>query len=319
MGLAARTLGCGAVTPAGTEGRAGGSALPPGRLVADRYEIVGSLGAGGTGVVYAARDLALGVDVALKTLSPGLISDGVSLERFRREIQSARRITHSNVCRIFDLGIEREGSTQLFFFTMELLPGQSLAQGLEGGRTFTIEETLPVAVQLADGLQAAHDQGIVHRDLKPANIMLSPLPAGARWPFRVTITDFGIALSDDQAAARLTLSQEIIGTPDYMAPEQVEPGPIGPAADVYALGLILYEMLAGRGAFDAGATPLATVLRRKQEAPRSLRLAVPNVDSVWEGTINRCLERDPARRFARVADVGRVLLGELGLPKRGRR
>ena len=148
-------------------------------MVAGRYKIVRSIGSGGTGEVFEALDTALGVSVALKALKPGLAGKAVQLERFRREIQAARKVTHPNVCRIFDIGIENAPSGRTrFFLTMELLAGTSLADRLERGDKYLPEEALPIAEQIADGLDAAHAAGVIHRDLKPGNIMLLPPPTG---------------------------------------------------------------------------------------------------------------------------------------------
>ena len=289
--------------------------FPIGHLVAARYAIVRFIGAGGAGEVYEAFDGGLGVNVALKVLDPIHAQDAVQLERFRREIQSARKVTHRNVCRIFDLGVEKVENTKRFFLTMELLNGTSLAEAPRKQRRYTADETLPIVTQIAEGLQAAHDAGVIHRDLKPGNIMLVPSSSEPEEPntaSRTVITDFGLALSDEQT--RLTRSDELVGTPAYMAPEQSEPGVITAAADIYALGLIMYEMLAGRPPFDVGPTPLATVLLRKDVPPRPLRDLLPDVDPAWEVTIHRCLEREPEDRFARALDVVASLRG--GLPPR---
>jgi len=285
------------------------SAFAAGDLVASRYKIVRQIGSGGTGEVYEALDTALGVSVALKALKPALAGKAVQLERFRREIQTARKVTHPNVCRIFDIVIESAPSGRnRFFLTMELLVGPSLADRLERGDPYTPEEALPIATQIADGLDAAHGAGVVHRDLKPANIMLLPPPTG-RFEQRAVITDFGIALSDEQSDMRLTESDELLGTPAYMAPEQAEPGGATPATDIYAFGLILFEMLSKRQPFEAAGTPLATVLLRRQAPPRPLREVAPDAPAAWEAAIHRCLERDPALRFARAGAVIAALAG----------
>jgi eukaryotic-like serine/threonine-protein kinase len=285
--------------------------FPIGHLVAARYAIVRFIGAGGASEVYEAFDGGLGVNVALKVLDPTQAQNAVQLERFRREIQSARKVTHRNVCRIFDLGVEKVGNTKRFFLTMELLNGTSLAETPQNSRRYSPAEALPIVTQIAEGLQAAHDAGIVHRDLKPGNIMLVPSSPEAdepNTPPRAVITDFGLALSDEQT--RLTRSDELVGTPAYMAPEQSEPGEITAAADIYALGLIMYEMLAGYPPFDAGPTPMATVLLRKDVPPRPLRERLPDVDPAWEITIHRCLELEPEDRFPRALDVVASLRGE---------
>jgi serine/threonine protein kinase len=285
-------------------------AFSPGDVVAGRYRVVRLIGSGGSGDVYEAVDTSLGVAVALKTLKTNLARSAVQLERFRREIQNARKVTHLNVCRLFDMGVQTSRGRERFFLTMELLAGKSLAQRLEDGPPYEARDALPIAAQIVDGLQAAHDAGVVHRDLKPGNIMLLA-PASGRPGPRAVITDFGIALSDEQGDIRLTQSGELVGTPEYMAPEQGDLGPALPASDIYAVGLILYEMLTKRRPFESAATPIGTLLQRQREAPRPLRDLLPGVDPVWEATILRCLEREPSRRFSRAADVGGALRGEL--------
>ncbi len=294
-------------------------ALAVGHVVAGRYEIIRLIGAGGASEVYEAFDGGLGVNVALKVLNPMQARNAVQLERFRREIQSARKVTHHNVCRIFDLGVERVRSRKRFFLTMELLLGSTLAERLAKGGRYTPEAALPIVTQLAEGLQAAHDAGVVHRDLKPGNIMLvpsTPTTATAGDARRVVITDFGLALSDEQT--RLTRSDEVVGTPDYMAPEQLDPGALTSAADIYAMGLIIYEMLTLKRPFTSGATPHATVLLRKEGLPRPLRELIPEIDAAWELTIGRCLEREPDDRFAHARDVIAALAGKPSRPPRTR-
>jgi len=286
-----------------------------GHLVASRYTINRLIGVGGASEVYEAFDGGLGVTVALKVLSPIHARNAVQLERFRREIQSARKVTHRNVCRIFDLGVEKVENTKRFFLTMELLNGSTLAEALGNGRRFPPDEVLPIVSQIAEGLQAAHDAGVVHRDLKPGNIILVPsLETGQTGAGpRAVITDFGLALSDEQT--RLTRSDEMVGTPAYMAPEQLDPGLLTAASDIYALGLITYEMLTGRPPFAAGATALATVQLRRQVPPRPLRELVPEIDPAWETVIHRCIERNPDDRYPRALDVIAALTGQL--PPRG--
>jgi serine/threonine protein kinase len=281
----------------------------PHDLVAGRYKIVRVLGAGGSAEVYEAMDIALGGSVALKTLRPVLANHAVQLERFRREIQNARKITHLNVCRIFDMGLHGEGRAQRFFLTMEFLRGETLAERLANGAAYPTGDALAVALQLCAGLQAAHEAGVIHRDLKPSNVMFAnPNPTGSEE--RLAITDFGLALSEEQQDLRLTESGELLGTPEYMAPEQAEPGEMTPATDVYALGLILYEMLTKRQPFATAGTPLATVLRRRHDPPDPLRQYLPDADPVWESVISRCLAREPQDRYQSAGEVAAALEGQ---------
>jgi eukaryotic-like serine/threonine-protein kinase len=283
-----------------------------GDVVAGRYKILDLLGSGGTGEVYRATDQALGGTVALKTLKHGVAKHPVLLERFRREAQNALRVTHANVCRIRDIGIHAVGGHKRFFLTMELLEGESLAVYLARRPPLSTAEALPLLTQIAEGLQAAHDSSVVHRDLKPGNVMLLPPAPGREGP-RAVITDFGLAISEEQIALGLTESSELIGTPEYMAPEQTEPGSTSPALDIYALGIIAYEMLTKRLPFAAGATPIQTMLLRRRERPQPLAAALPGADPVWDAAILRCLERAPAARFPRAMDFVSALV-EHSLP-----
>jgi serine/threonine protein kinase len=290
-------------TVTSTDGDERGGANGPltfsrGDVVAGRYTVLELIGTGGAGEVYRVTDRALGGIVALKTLRLAVAKHPKLVERFRREVQNARKVTHPNVCRIFDLGVHEVAGHKRFFLTMELLAGESLAQNLADGGPWSPAEARPLLEQLAGGLQAAHDASIVHRDLKPGNVVLTPARA-ARGAARAVITDFGLAISEEQIALRLTESSEVIGTPDYMAPEQMDPGATTPAIDVYALGIIAYELLTKRRPFDAAPTAIAALLRRQQEPPRPLRSLLPDVDPAWEAAIMRCLERDPKKRFAR--------------------
>ncbi len=291
-------------------GRREGPVFSAGDMVAGRYRIVAAIGSGGSSEVYEALDVALGVTVALKTLLPQLARSAVQLERFRREIQSARKVTHPNVCRIFDMGVQESQGRERFFLTMELLPGRSLAERLETGPAYSVDEALPIIAQIVDGLQAAHDAGVVHRDLKPGNIMLLP-PATGKIAPRAVVTDFGIAISDEQGDLRLSQTGDLVGTPEYMAPEQADLGPALPASDIYAIGLVVYEMLTLRRPFDRAETPLATILKRRSEPPRPPHEYLLTIDPVWEATILRCLEREPTQRFPRAADVVAALRGEI--------
>ena len=272
----------------------------PGDLVADRFRITRMLARGGMGEVYEAEDIELHERVALKSIRGELLHDPRSLDRFKREVHLARKVTHPNVCRIFDLfrhSDSRAGSSgrSVVFVAMELLQGQTLAELLQTRGRLPIEEGDPIALQMASGLGAAHAVGVLHRDFKPGNVLLVPGSKG----LRAVITDFGLALhadKDSSLAHPVTGPGELLGTPAYMSPEQVEGSDLTPASDVYSLGLVLYQMCTGTRAFDA-ATPLSMAVRRVKEDPRPPRALVPDLDRRWESVILRCLARDPKDRF----------------------
>jgi len=286
-------------------GRGGGhdpfdQRLADGTLVAARYRIARLIGMGAVGEVYEAFDETIGEPVALKTLREG-VDDPVSIERFRREIQLARKVTHSNVCRVFDVGRhELPDGKPLVFITMELLRGEPLSHRIDARGRFRTEEALPLARQLADGLEAAHAAGVIHRDFKPGNIMLVDEPGGTR----AVITDFGLARTYALDEQSITVTGEAVGTPLYMAPEQVVTGktPITRATDVYALGNVLYEMVTGQLPFT-GSSITVMAIKRLREAVPSPRLLVPDLDVRWERALLRCLEREPSGRFQSAAEV----------------
>src|SRR5579872_4972639 len=207
----------------------------PGRLIAGRYRIIALLGKGGMGEVYRADDLTLGQAVALKFLPDQAAHDEGLLERFRNEVRIARRVSHPNVCRVYDVG-DVEGQT---FFTMEYVDGEDLASLLRRIGRLPQDKALEIGRQLCAGLAAAHAKGVLHRDLKPANIMLDGRG-------QVVITDFGLAGVADTIRGNEIRS----GTPAYMAPEQLEGREVSTLSDIYALGLVLYEIFAGKRAFS---------------------------------------------------------------------
>ncbi|HEX7180920.1 MAG TPA: serine/threonine-protein kinase, partial [Thermoanaerobaculia bacterium] len=283
------------------------SSLASGQILAGRYRIAAFLGAGAVGEVYEAEDLELGSRVAVKILRPGIAGDDRAFRRFKQEIQLARRVTHPNVCRTYDLVYHREpaGGPSRVFLTMELLRGETLADRLARRGRMEPAEALPVVRQIAEALSAAHAAGVVHRDLKTSNVFLVDHPAG----MRAVVTDFGLAWSTEQdaSAATLTVAGEMLGSPAYMAPEQVRGDTATPATDVYAFGVVLYEMVTGELPF-LGKSAFYTALKRLQEPPPSPRDKVPGLDPGWESVILRCLEREPADRFASVEEAVRGLL-----------
>src|SRR5206468_3065572 len=250
-----------------------------GLLLAGRYRIVRPIGSGGMGEVYEAEDLDLGARVAVKTMRVG---DDDSVGRFKREIQMARTVTHPNVCRIFDLHRHHdvENGTVVTFLTMELVEGETLSAFLARRGAMPAPEALPLAAQIAQALSAAHQKRVVHRDLKGGNVILTD--GGSK----AVVTDFGLAHT-------LTQSNEstvtVVGTPAYMAPEQFEGKPVTAAADIYAFGVLLYDMVVGRRPF-VGNSPLALALEKIRTEPPRAGDAVANLPSVWTAVIRRCLD-----------------------------
>ena len=298
----------------------------PDAIVAGRYRIQRYLGQGAAGEVYGAEDLHLRSRVALKVLRPGASRDPQSIERFKREILLARRVSHPNVCRIFDLGVHEVtaggdgGYGSLLFLTMEWLEGETLARRIQEEGAFDELPAVAIVRQLCRGLAAAHEAGVVHRDLKSSNILLVPGPDGER----AVITDFGLARSSHQSSDGLTLTEAggLLGTPAYMAPEQVAGLAATAASDLYALGVVLYEMLTGSLPFH-GESPLEVAVKRLREAPTPLETYRTGISARFRATIERCMEREPEARFAnaeaviRFLDPPTVLLGG-GLPRRRR-
>jgi tetratricopeptide (TPR) repeat protein/TolB-like protein/tRNA A-37 threonylcarbamoyl transferase component Bud32 len=282
-----------------------------GELIAGRYKILRLIGEGGMGEVYEAEDLLLRERVALKTIRQASARDEKVVERFKREIQLARKVTHPNVCRIFDVGLHRPpaGKVDIAFLTMELLVGETLAARIQRAGRMSTSEALPLVQQMAHALGAAHRAGVVHRDFKSANVILVPEHDGDG--LRAVVTDFGLACArapQGTEASSLTGDGGVIGSPAYMAPEQVEGAPVTAATDVYALGVVLFEMTTGRLPFLAD-TPLATAVMRLREAAPSARKLAPELDERWDQAISRCLAREPGARFASPGE----LLGALGI------
>ncbi len=264
----------------------------PGRLLAGRYRIIALLGKGGMGEVYRADDLTLGQAIALKFLPDEAARDENLLERFRNEVRIARRISHPNVCRVYDVG-DFEGHT---FFTMEYVDGEDLASLLRRIGRLPQDKALDIARQLCAGLAAAHAKGVLHRDLKPANIMLDGRG-------QVVITDFGLAgVADDIRGAEIRS-----GTPAYMAPEQLAGKEVSQRSDIYGLGLVLYEVFTGKRAFaEVAAGALHKHSDRTPSRPSSV---VKDLDPLIERVILRCLEIQPSARPATVLSVAAALPG----------
>ncbi len=288
------------------------SAAPPAfareEVIAERFKILRFLGQGGMGQVFEAEDLELGDPVAVKVIRPGIARHRQVIECFKREVQLARQVTHANVCRVFDLyqhrgAASRDGSRAawpVLFLTMELLRGETLAQYLRHAGTLSLEEALPLIRQMVAALEAAHQAGVVHRDFKTGNVMLVE---GGR---RVVVTDFGLAHTPDPAgetgaAARLFFR----GTPAYMSPEQHAGHAASARSDLYALGLVLYELLTGHRPFAGSPAQLARLHREVKPAPPSS--LVQDFDPTMERVILQCLEKDPRSRPRSARAVAAVL------------
>src|SRR5882762_8460777 len=263
----------------------------PGSVVAGRYRIITLLGKGGMGEVYRADDLTLGQPVALKFLPDRAGHDEGLLERFRNEVRTARRISHPNVCRVYDVG-EVDVHT---FFTMEYVDGEDLASLLRRIGRLPQDKALDMARQLCAGLAAAHTKGVLHRDLKPANIMLDGRG-------QVVITDFGLAGVADQIQENEVRS----GTPAYMALEQLAGKEVTTRSDIYSLGLVLYEVFTGKRVFGEKSSGTRG---HGESAPSRPSSVVRDLDPIVDKVILRCLESEPGARPATVLSVAAALPG----------
>ena len=280
----------------------------PGQIVSGRYRVARFLDRGGMGEVYAAEDLELHEEVALKTLRPEIACDSRNLARFKHEIQLSRKVAHPHVCRVYDLArdpVTGPAEDATYFLTMELLPGDTLEARVRRAGRLEPEDALPLIDQMAAALDAAHEAGIIHRDFKPSNVILVP----ASGSVRAVVTDFGLArgkVTGDAESMTKTLTGHLMGTPEYMAPELFSGHEASIASDVYALGMTIYRIVTGtlpararaqRAGAVAGAVPAADG-------------AAPALDPKWEEAIQRALDPDPGRRFSRAGDVARALHGE---------
>jgi len=271
----------------------GGGRFAPGAIVAERYRIVALLGRGGMGEVYRAEDLKLSQVLAIKFLPEALSKDASALARFHSEVRVARQVSHPNVCRVFDIG-DADGVP---FLTMEYVDGEDLSSLVRRIGRLPQDKAVEVSRQICAGLAAAHERGVIHRDLKPSNVMLD----GAG---KARITDFGLA----GIAANIQGAEVRAGTPAYMAPEQLLGKEVTTRSDIFSLGLVMYEVLTGKRAYDATTVPELMKARQSGTLTNPSTL-VRDLDPLTERVILRCLETDPAKRPATALQVAAALPG----------
>lgn len=265
----------------------------PGTLLAGRYRIIGLLGRGGMGEVYRATDLTLGQSVALKFLPAETAANQWLLERFHSEVRVARQVSHPNVCRVYDIG-QAEGMP---FISMEYVDGEDLASLLRRIGRVPSDKAIETARKLCAGLAAAHERGVIHRDLKPQNIMINKRG-------EVVVMDFGLAAVADQ----LSGSEARDGTPAYMAPEQLKGSRASAGSDIYALGLVLYELFTGKKPYEAQSAQQLIDLQESAQLTSMTSIAA-DIDPAVERAIRRCLDPDPAKRPATALAVSAALPG----------
>jgi serine/threonine-protein kinase len=267
-----------------------------GKLIRGRYQVHKKLGEGGMGTVYLAEQMSVGRKVALKLLQGSYATDEEFIGRFRREARLAASLSHPNIVTLYDFDQADDGS---LFIAMEYLPGQKLSDVIRRDGPLEIRRASRLALQIAEGLGAAHRAGVIHRDIKPDNIMV----VGQNGLEEIKLMDFGIArLRDGASTTQLTRSGLIMGTPAYMAPEQAEGTEVSEKTDIYALGIVLYEMLSGTVPFKAS-TPAAVLVKQIQEAPVPLRKLRRDLPAALERTIMQALEKQPDRRQRNADEV----------------
>ena len=283
-----------------------------GQVLADRYHVMKKLGEGGMGQVYLAEHVKMGRKSAIKVLNPSMVYDPDAVARFNREAANASRISHPSVCAIYDFGETPEG---LIYLAMEFVEGQPLTDVLEREGALPVGRAAAIFAQVADALQAAHDLGIVHRDLKPDNVMLARARDGADV---VKVVDFGIAkLVGSDASQEVTKTGLVIGTPEFMSPEQLSGDKVDGRSDIYSLGLMFFKMLTGRLPFEAD-TVQETLVQRLTEEPLTLAAARPDLrfPPGLQEALDSALARTPVARYQTAAKFANDVAGVTGLARR---
>jgi len=260
-----------------------------GQVLNERYEILSKIGEGGMAVTYRGRDRLLGRLVAVKVMRPELAADAEFLSRFRREARAAAGITHEHIASVYDTGSDGP----YHYIVMEHVAGESLSARLQREGALPLEEALRIAAETAEALDAAHSAGVVHRDIKPHNILLGP-------EGRVKVTDFGIARA--MSSTGNTETGTILGSMNYVSPEQARGDVVGPQSDIYSLGVTLFEMLTGRPPFDGGER-LAIVHKHIYDQPRQASESRPGLPHEVDSLVSLCLEKDLSRRFASAREL----------------
>ena len=256
--------------------------LAPETIIDERYSILSRIGSGGMADVYCAQDLQLGRKVALKLLYRRFAEDEEFVERFKREASAAAGLQHPNVVGVYDRG-EWDGT---YYIAMEYLEGRTLKQLLQEEGPLAPERAIDIVVQILRAARFAHQRGVIHRDIKPHNVIIDE-------EGRAKVTDFGIARA---GASDMTETGSIMGTAQYLSPEQAQGHGVGPASDIYSIGVILYEMLAGRVPFE-GDTAVTVAVKHLNEQPLPISQFRPDVHPALEAAVMRALSKDPADRY----------------------
>ncbi len=277
------------------------------QVIDKRYHIVRKLGEGGMSYVYLGQEMASGDTVAIKVISPKISADPTSVERLRREAAFAMRLEHPNICRIFRYGLTEEG---LIYLVMPYLAGELLSEREVREGPLSVEEGIPILVQLCQGLHHAHQLQLVHRDLKPENVMLVA-DESAPNAMRAVVMDFGLA-KERQAGPeimKLTSTGIVLGTPEFMSPEQIRGRPLDGRSDIYALGILAFEMFTGQLPFQ-GAGPQEMMIARLRGKPVPLRQVKPDLPAHLEAVLARAMAVEPGERYSSMPQFAAALAGQ---------
>lgn len=278
--------------------------IQKGTRVNKRYSILKLLGSGASGAVFLASDSANNDELlALKFLNPDFILERELLARFRNEAHFMKEIDHENVVRIFDLRVHRGNK---FFIVLEYIEGQSLKQYLKAEKPLALKQSLKILYAIASGLQAAHEHGIVHRDLKPGNILMGK-------DGQIKLADFGLA-KDLENDEYLTATGETVGTPNYMAPEQIRARAIDQRTDLYALGVIAFELITGEKPFK-GANYFVTAAKHLKEPVPKIAVLGSGIPRWYQNMVETCMAKDPNERFSSVCEIMEIIAPHLGIRK----